>query len=275
MRNIMWMPGSSSAVNPAVALLPVPWHQLGSAMLGWIHQRAKLPGIVEPARRAGLSCFSPRRVACQAFPHPKLDLDALYQAWRNAPSPEHRRRELGELARAFAPLLHSAVRQYQASHLMDRADLRQEAFLGLHEALQSYDPQRGVTLAGFVRWRIIGAVLDARRKSMRQARPYRADVSIPAAAQNAVVEPDAAPEGFTVDFEDLFTAITRGLSAREVLILRWTILEGKTCRQIGERIGLHHARVGQIYRGAVELLRANPRAQRLLTDGNPRPAAEV
>ena len=133
--------------------------------------------------------------------------------------------------------------------------------MGLHEALQNYDPQRGVTLAGFVRWRIVGAVLDARRKWLRQCRPWRADFST---AADSMLQADVGAETPDLEFEDTFSAMTRGLSAREILILRLMILEGKTCRHIGECIGLHHARVGQIYRGTLESLRANPRAQQLL-----------
>ena len=255
---------SPPVVTPAVALLPVPWQNLGSVMLGWIHHRAQLPGIAENAPRSRLVRFGPSRTTRGPQHHCGHELEQRYHAWRTATNVDHRRRELGELAQAFAPLIRATVRQYQLSHLAERSDLEQEAFMGLHEALQNYDPRRGVTLAGFVRWRIVGAVLDARRKWLRQCRPWRADCSSAATAASGTLQADAGAETPDVEFEDTFSAMTRGLSAREILILRLMILEGKTCRHIGECIGLHHARVGQIYRGTLESLRANPRAQQLL-----------
>ena len=251
----------------AVALLPVPWRNLGSTMLGWIQQRGQLPAIMEKTHHRTLAHFrTPRAIGSPR--HTTTDeLDAMYQAWRNALNTPTRRQALGNLTRAFAPLIRATVRHCQISHSADRADLEQEAFVGLHEALQSYDPRRAATLAGFVRWRIVGAVLDARRKWMRQSRRGRAGDLVDVRAETSTAKPDSVSETPSVEFEDLFTVLTRGLSAREIFILRRVILEDQTCRQIGQYMGLHHGRVGQIYRGAIAHLRDNPRVHQLLEAG--------
>lgn len=266
MQHAMRMFNISPVRASAVALLPTPWQNLGSAMLGWIHHRAELPAITETAARQRVVRFGSSRMTRGPQHHWGHDIQRRYHAWREATDSEHRRRELGELTQAFAPLIRATVRQYQLSHLAEPSDLQQEAFIGLHEALQSYDPQRGAALAGFVRWRIVGAVLDARRKWIRQSRPWRGNFAPPATTAESARQADTAADSPDVEFEDTFAAITRGLSARDILILRLMILEGKTCRHIGACIGLHHARVSRIYRATLETLRANPRAQQLLTE---------
>ncbi len=251
----------------AVALLPVPWQTWGSTLLGWIQQRGQLPAIMEKLPRRPLVHFRTPRVA-NSPQHTTTDqLDAMYQAWRNAPTMQTRRKALGDLTQAFTPLIRATIRHCQNSAVVDRADLEQEAFVGLHDALHSYDPRRAVTLAGFVRWRIIGAVLDARRKWIRQSRCTRAGDLADVRTETATAKPDTVSETPNVEFEDTFTVLTRGLSAREIFILRRVILEDQTCRQIGQLMGLHHGRVGQIYRGAIAHLRDNPRSRQLLEAG--------
>lgn len=253
----------------AVAVLPVAWRNLGAAMLGWIGRRAELPVVPDVLwpPRAQRVRFGPPRLPAPADQSRWDHVNNLYQAWHHAGNMAVRRQHLAELTQAFTPLIRATVRQYALGHLAGRADLEQEAFLGLHDALQNYDPRRGAALAGFVRWRIVGAVLDARRKWIRQSRgyqpPYPQNHAPPVTPQ--LLTCDTAP-GENLEFEDLLATLSRGLSVREQLILRLKILEGKTCRQIGPLIGLHHARVQQVYRAAIDALRANPRAQRLLAD---------
>ena len=251
----------------AVALLPVPWRHLGSTMLGWIQQRGQLPAIMEKMHHRPLVHFRTSQVTHSPQHTTPDELDAMYQTWRNALNTQTRRQALGDLTQAFAPLIRATVRHCQISHAADRADLEQEAFMGLHDALQSYDPRRAVTLAGFVRWRIIGAVLDARRKWMRQSRCSRVGDRVDVRTENSAMQLESVSETPSVEFEDMFTVLTRGLSAREIFILRRVILEDQTCRQIGQYMGLHHGRVGQIYRGAIAHMRDNPRAQQLLGAG--------
>ena len=251
----------------AVALLPGPWQNLGSTLLGWIQQRGQLPVIMEKLPRHSLVHFRTLRVTA-APQHTTTDqLDAMYQAWRNAQNMQTRRQALGNLTQAFMPLIRATIRHCQISQLADRADLEQEAFVGLHDALQSYDPRRSVTLAGFVRWRIVGAVLDARRKWARQSRHSPVGDLLDGGAANPALQMESVSHTPSVEFEDMFTVLTRGLSGREIFVLRRVILEDQTCRQIGQLMGLHHGRVGQIYRGAIAHLRDNPRARQLLAGG--------
>ena len=262
-----------SPVSPtpldAVAVLPAAWRNLGVAMLGWIGRRAELPVVpdVLSLRRPRRLRFGPPKLPASAEQSRWEHVNNLYQAWHHADNRAVRRHHLADLTQAFTPLIRATVKQYAVGHLAGSADLEQEAFLGLHDALQNYDPQRGAALAGFVRWRIVGAVLDARRKWIRQGRgyqpPYPKHNTPPVAPR--ILSSDAPP-GETLEFEDLLATLSRGLSPRERLILRLKILEGKTCRQIGPLIGLHHARVQQVYRAAIDALRANPRARRLLAD---------
>ena len=248
----------------AVALLPAPWQTLGSTMLGWIQQRGQLPAIMEKLPRHSLVHFRTPRATASSQHTTTDQLEAMYQAWRNAQNMPTRRRALGDLTQAFMPLIRATIRHCQISQLADHADLEQEAFVGLHDALQTYDPRRSVTLAGFVRWRIVGAVLDARRKWTRQSRPNRLGDLLHGGSENPVMQIESISQPPSVEFEDMFTVLTRGLSAREIFILRRVVLEDQTCRQIGQLMGLHHGRVAQIYRSALAHLRDNPRAQQLL-----------
>ena len=251
----------------AVALLPGPWQNLGSTLLGWIQQRGQLPVIMEKLPRHSLVRFRTARVTVSPQHTTTDQLNAMYQAWRNAQNMQTRRQALGNLTHAFMPLIRATIRHCQISQLGDRSDLEQEAFVGLHDALQSYDPRRAVTLAGFVRWRIVGAVLDARRKWTRQSRHSRVGDLLDGGSENPAIQMENRSQTPSVEFEDMFTVLTRGLSGREIFVLRRVILEDQTCRQIGQLMGLHHGRVGQIYRGAIAHLRDNPRARQLLGAG--------
>ncbi len=255
---------SSSSPMESVALLPLNWRTLGTVMLGFITRRMQLPTVTDNASSPQPCCLAPPQTYGQA--NSGYLIEKLYQAWRDASDAHLRRQQLDALTRVFTPLIRATIRQYQDNYLT-MADLQQEAFLGLHAALQTYDPRRGVALAGFVRWRIVGAVLDARRKWRHQSCDYPREFLTAREVENEMFRSPAHTAADTVEFEDLFTVLTRGLSTREKLILRLYILEEKTCRQIGKLIGLHHARVGQIYRNVIARLGDNPRARQLLAAG--------
>ena len=163
------------------------------------------------------------------------------------PSPEHREEEaeLGEaeLWRAFAAggsaaarqklfdLHQPFARQIAMKHFLDRksgdiefADLCQLAFAGLLEALDRFDPGRGVPFRGFARRRISGSILDGlvhlseireqisfrkrvraeRLKSLTVENPERL---VPSEAMGALVEMAMGLAlGFMIEDSGLYTA---------------------------------------------------------------------
>ncbi|MDR1452763.1 MAG: sigma-70 family RNA polymerase sigma factor [Candidatus Margulisbacteria bacterium] len=77
----------------------------------------------------------------------------------------------------YRELITTIARTYKAKHKgisLDVEDLAQDGFAGLAEALEKYDPARGVKFLTFALYRITGAMLDDIRKDgniIRQSQP--------------------------------------------------------------------------------------------------------
>ncbi|MBD3336067.1 MAG: FliA/WhiG family RNA polymerase sigma factor [Candidatus Eisenbacteria bacterium] len=76
---------------------------------------------------------------------------------------EQKRRE--EALRKYAPLVKYAVDKVAAGlpRTVDKEDLVSTAIIGLFDALEKYDPERGTKFETYAIWRIKGAVLDELR----------------------------------------------------------------------------------------------------------------
>lgn len=85
----------------------------------------------------------------------------LWEVYRDKGSRETRE----ELIRAYLPLVHYlAGRLPTRPHGLDYEDLVQYGVFGLLEAIERYEPGRGVKFETFASWRIKGAMLDALRR---------------------------------------------------------------------------------------------------------------
>jgi RNA polymerase primary sigma factor len=69
-------------------------------------------------------------------------------------------RARGELIEAFLPLVAATARNYRASAAVERLDLLQEGTVGLLQAIERFDPDRGVPFWGYASWWV--------RQSMQQ-----------------------------------------------------------------------------------------------------------
>ena len=76
------------------------------------------------------------------------------------------RRARDELSARYTPLVVFWVRRVAARlpHYVDRDDLSQEGFIGLLDAIDRFDPTRGVRFETYAPTRIVGAVRDAHRE---------------------------------------------------------------------------------------------------------------
>lgn len=149
--------------------------------------------------------------------------------------------------------LHSVfARQIAAKHFLDRksgdiefADLCQLAFAGLLEAIDRYDPMRGMAFRAFARRRISGSILDgiAHMSEMREQIAYRKRVrmerlwsltvenpqalEIPAAMAALVEMATGLALGFMLESNGLYTvdeAADTGLSPYDSLAWKQLLL---------------------------------------------------
>jgi RNA polymerase sigma factor for flagellar operon FliA len=232
----------------------------------------------------------------QASADPEM---ALWRSLRDGRLPELRERFFAH----YFPFARSiANRHYRDRRRGDveLPDLCQLAAAGLLEAIDRYDPDRGVPFRGYATRRITGSILDgvAKMSEVREQMSLRNRVrnerirslTVEGADQLPVADAlqaliDAAVGlaiGFMLEGTALYLAeddgaleIQRnaydsvawkelagrmmaevaGLPDRERLILRHHYLNGLTFEQIGVLLGVGKARVSQIHKAAMSLLR--------------------
>jgi len=84
----------------------------------------------------------------------------LWGQWKATKDPAVRE----ELVRACAPLVKRQVSSFFSTTILDEDDLFNIGMLGVWDALEKYDPSRGVQFETFAAWRVRGAILDELRK---------------------------------------------------------------------------------------------------------------
>lgn len=84
----------------------------------------------------------------------------LWGRWKETNDPKVRE----ELVKACAPLVQRQVRAFFSTPVLDEEDLFSIGMIGVWDALEKYDPARGVRFETFATWRIRGAILDELRK---------------------------------------------------------------------------------------------------------------
>ena len=93
-------------------------------------------------------------------------------SYKNQPMPD------AEVLRRFGHLVRRAALALAARTGADPDDLWSVGALGLLDAARRYDAAQGVTLEGFVSWRIRGAMLDELRRMDRLPRRMRGRLGI-------------------------------------------------------------------------------------------------
>lgn len=142
-----------------------------------------------------------------------------------------------------------AKRLYEHTHTtVGYDDFASAAAIGLIEAVQRYDPSRGVLFSGFASRRIRGAVYDWLRGSQKE-RFVRLDD--PSEQQD-----EHEPEPHTSIAHKLWLAhVTRGMTRAEQLIIRLRFCEDLSVSTTAAVIGVDRSRVCQIQRRLFSMLR--------------------
>lgn len=183
----------------------------------------------------------------------------------------------------------------RARHSLDRGDLEQFAYAGLLEAIDGYDPLRGVPFPPFARRRILGSIADgaartseigAQLSARRRAETERlrsiglaADTQRSALDQlsetatalaiglmledTSLIEPmdgaDRRPDPYESlawrEIQSLLGEAVERLPEREAIIMRQHYRHGVQFNQIALLLGISKGRVSQLHRQALERLR--------------------
>ena len=147
-------------------------------------------------------------------------------------------------------------------------DLVQEGFVGVLEAAQRYDADKGVQFKSFAKRRIAGAMIDFIRREVpgpqrrvENDRPLPIVERVDALDSEARQLPDAAPlpDEFAIRRE-LLRAIAVELAklpkrTRVLFALMYGVAD-LTMREAGECLGVSEGRVSQIHTAAVAFIRA-------------------
>jgi RNA polymerase sigma factor for flagellar operon FliA len=191
-----------------------------------------------------------------------MDTDLL---WARCRAGDAQSRSL--LIERYLPLARSLSRRAPvATVVTDGDDLASAAFLGLIDAVDRFEPGRGVPFEAYASLRIRGAVIDELRRTGERAR--NAD----AADQPRMVSLDGLLEGEkhvelpstddgvdeTHEREDLRGRVEVALDTlparqREVLVRYYS--DALTLREAGVRMGISEARACQLHGRAIHNLR--------------------
>jgi RNA polymerase sigma factor FliA len=183
------------------------------------------------------------------------------------------------LIERYAPLATSVARRMRVptGALMGRDDIESAALIGLINAVDRYDPERGIPFEGYAGLRIRGAILDELRRlddhtrgERQRARTVDADTDPEIGAYAATLSLDmlletgerdwAADDDIAAedDLQDLRTRVESALDClpprqREVLARYYG--DALTLRESAVRMGISEARACQLHGRAIHNLR--------------------
>ena len=161
------------------------------------------------------------------------------------------------LIEAYQPLVFKVVMQVRPPDGL-LMDMIQEGTLGLIEAVERFDHERGIRFSTFATYRIRGCVLNALRRL--RPREYSLDTEWQSDATLAASLPDPDGEAALLSIEDeaLFVQV-RGaidrLPARQRAILRATYLEARQPRSVAVDLHISLSHFYRLHKEAVERLR--------------------
>jgi len=203
-----------------------------------------------------------------------------------------------QLIEAHLPLARIVAAQVYSGRIDDDlefGDYLQFATIGLLEAIDRFDPARGVSFRSFANLRVRGAVLDglerlsekrqqiATRQRLRQERTSSAKLALKEHPENVfhqladvaislalgyLLEAEAedrpglllstSPEYAGIEFRQLKERMHRLLSNlphRERMVIKYHYFHGLTFDQIAGELRLTKSRISQLHKKAIDLLR--------------------
>lgn len=148
-------------------------------------------------------------------------------------------------------------------------DLVSEGTIGLMDALEKFDPKKGVALRSYAAWRVRGAMLDFLRRDDHLTRPQRErqkqepEQAVAFGEEKAVPPLDELPGTDAGPFENLLArevagAIAealRGLSLRERMIIERCDLREETQDRVAARLRCDPSRVSQLRMQAMKKMK--------------------
>lgn len=233
--------------------------------------------------------FSPSRESRAAFPlraHPDRPSKAAAQerpADRNPTvpfpascNPNPPKPPLDDAQRAltlqYLPLARAMAGRVARKWPAGSDDFQSAAFLGLVEAAQAFDPNRGVSFATFARRRVQGALIDAQRsllikgwRGTSKIRPRFVQLEEDSEARGRVVgAQDDRPVGAELEAAEAVEHWLEKLPARDSAALRLIHLDGKTQAEAAALVGCSPATIHRLNRETV-LRFQKPEAQQTET----------
>ncbi len=156
--------------------------------------------------------------------------------------------------------------RFQASK-MEFDDMVQEAYLGLIDAAERYDPARGTKFSTYARWHILKRIMDAVHNRNEIVRtPRRRPSHLCGSLENIGAEswmvddqPSAVDQMAHDEMVDEVRRVIKDLPAREAIVIRLrhgVNTEKLTLARVGDILGVTPERVRQIQFSGEEKLRA-------------------
>jgi RNA polymerase sporulation-specific sigma factor len=161
------------------------------------------------------------------------------------------------LIEAYQPLVFKVVMQIRPPDAL-LMDMIQEGALGLIEAVERFDHERGIRFSTYATYRIRGCVLNALRRL--RPREYSLDTERQGDTTLASTLPDPRTEAELLSVEDgaLYTQV-RGaidrLPARQRAILTATYLHARQPRSVATELHISLSHFYRLHKDAVEGLR--------------------
>lgn len=187
--------------------------------------------------------------------------DRLWEAYMGKRTIENR----NALVVAHIPVADRVAGWFARTQAWRMDDIRSFSYIGLIDAVEKFDPDRGIRFTSYASYRIRGAITDQIRKEdwiTRQARA-RKDVkqtkmtplSFIEGFQDGKEDPKSGREIKRIDDMEEVKRILDGLCLRERMIMRKRFLDGKKQKKIGEEIGVSESRVNQVLSKTLVFLR--------------------
>jgi len=173
----------------------------------------------------------------------------------------------GRLIERYVPLARTCARRVRIeSAVLDSDDLFSAALLGLIDAVDRFEPDRGVPFEAYASLRIRGAIVDELRRGDERGRGVRSEAMPKAISLDLLVEDewqaflgqadDAIDEAFErEDLRGRLRGALDGLPTRQREVLARYYGDALTLREAGMRMGITEARACQLHGRAIFNLR--------------------
>lgn len=183
-----------------------------------------------------------------------------------------------ELVEANLGLATHFASRFQASR-MEYEDIVQEAHMGLLDAADRFDPERGTKFSTYARWHILKRVMDAIHNINEivrtpRRRPSHICVTLDEASVIAMQDdtPHVSEAIDEADMVDAMRACIKRLPSREAIVIRLRYgvnTKAMTLAKVGDILGVSPQRVQQIQKSGEEKLRTLLADDAILRDHDP------